>query len=55
VRRKDGRVETVHTLNGTAVSLARTLVVLIEHFQNPDGSLRIPEVLRPYMSGREII
>lgn len=55
VRRKDGRIETVHTLNGTAVSMARTLVVLIEHFQNPDGSLRIPEVLRPYMGGRETI
>lgn len=55
VRRKDGRIESVHTLNGTVVSMARTLVVLIEHFQNPDGSLRIPEVLRPYMGGRETI
>ena len=55
VRRKDGIVETVHSLNGTAVSLARSLVVIIEHYQNPDGTLRIPEVLRPYMGNRDVI
>jgi seryl-tRNA synthetase len=55
VRRKDGRVETVHTLNGTVVSMARSLVVLIENFQNEDGTLTIPEVLRPYMGGRQTI
>ena len=53
VRRKDGTVETLHTLNGTAVSLARSLVAVIEHYQNEDGTLRVPEVLRPYLSGRE--
>ncbi len=55
VRRDDGRVETLHTLNGTAVSLARSLVVVLEHFQNDAGSLTVPEVLRPYMGGREQI
>jgi len=55
VRRTDGRVETLHTLNGTVVSMARTLVVLIENFQNGDGTLTVPEVLRPYMGGRERI
>ncbi|HSX15999.1 MAG TPA: serine--tRNA ligase [Candidatus Saccharimonadales bacterium] len=55
VRRADGRVETLHTLNGTVVSLARSLVVVLEHFQNPDGSLRVPEVLRPFMGGRETL
>jgi seryl-tRNA synthetase len=55
VRRTDGRIETLHTLNGTAVSLARSLVVVLEHFQNDDGSLTVPEVLRPYMGGRERI
>lgn len=55
VRRKDGKVQIVHTLNGTAVSMARTLVVLIENFQREDGKLTIPEVLRPYMGGREVI
>ncbi len=55
VRRKDGKVEVLHTLNGTAVSLARSLVVILENFQNEDGTLRVPEVLRPYMGGREVI
>lgn len=55
VRRKDGSIETLHTLNGTAVSLARSLVVMLEYFQNEDGSLTVPEVLRPYMGGRDVI
>lgn len=55
VRRKDGTVETVHTLNGTAVSLARSLVVILEHYQTEDGKLRVPEPLRPYLGGREIL
>lgn len=55
VRRKNGTVETLHTLNGTAVSLARSLVTIIEHFQNVDGTLTVPEVLRPYMSNRSQI
>lgn len=55
VRRKDGKVEMVHTLNGTAVSLARSLVAVMEHNQTADGKLNVPEVLRPYMGGRETI
>lgn len=55
VRRKDGKVEVLHTLNGTAVSLARSLIAVLEHHQNPDGSITVPEVLRPYMGGRETI
>ena len=55
VRRQDGAVEVVHTLNGTAVSLARSLVAVIENYQNKDGSLTVPEALRPHMGGREII
>lgn len=55
VRRKDGSVEVLHTLNGTAVSLARALVAIIENYQHEDGSLRVPDVLRPYMSNREVI
>ena len=45
VRRANGNIESVHTLNGTAVSLARSLVVILENFQNDDGSLTVPEVL----------
>jgi seryl-tRNA synthetase len=52
VRRKDGSVETVHTLNGTAVSLARSLVAVIEHYQQPNGTLLVPEVLQPYLGSR---
>lgn len=55
VRRKDGTVETLHSLNGTAVSLARSLVVILESFQNADGTLRVAEVLRPYLGGRETL
>ena len=55
VRHKDGSVEVLHTLNGTAVSLARSLVVILENYQNPDGTLTIPKVLRPYMGGRETL
>ncbi|MDO4684255.1 MAG: serine--tRNA ligase [Candidatus Saccharibacteria bacterium] len=55
VRRDSGEVEVLHTLNGTAVSLARSLVVILENFQNEDGTLTVPAVLRPYMQGRERI
>lgn len=55
VRRKDGKIETVHTLNGTAVSLARSLIAIIEHYQTGEGKLRVPEVLQPYMGGRQEI
>jgi seryl-tRNA synthetase len=55
VRRADGSVEVLHTLNGTAVSLARSLIAVIEQYQNTDGTLRVPEVLRPYLGGREVL
>lgn len=52
VRRKNGSVEMLHSLNGTAVSLARSLIAVIEHYQNEDGTLTVPEVLRPYLGNR---
>lgn len=55
VRRNDGKVEVLHTLNGTAVSLARSLIALIEHNQTPDGQLTIPSVLQPFMGGKTVI
>lgn len=55
VRRTDGTVEMVHTLNGTAVALARGLIAIIEHYQTGDGNLRVPEPLKPYMGGRDIL
>ncbi len=51
VRREDGAVEVLHTLNGTAISLARTMVALIENYAEVDGKLHIPEVLQPYFGG----
>ncbi len=53
VRRKDGTVEFVHTLNGTAIPLARALVVMLENFATPDGKFKVPEVLRPYLNNKE--
>ena len=53
VRRSDGSLQVLHTLNGTAVSLARSLVTIIENYQTDDGKLRVPEVLRSYLGNRE--
>jgi seryl-tRNA synthetase len=47
------KTEFVHTLNGSGVALARLVVVLLETYQQKDGSVVIPEVLRPYMDGKE--
>ena len=55
VRREDGTVEVLHTLNGTAVSLARTMVAVIENYATEGGELKVPEVLRPYLDGKEEI
>jgi seryl-tRNA synthetase len=45
----------VHTLNGSGVAVGRALVAVLETYQNEDGSVTIPEVLRPYMRGQEAI
>lgn len=47
------KVEFVHTLNGSGVALARTVIAILENYQQKDGSVMVPEVLRPYMGGRE--
>ena len=49
----DGKTKLVHTLNGSGVALPRLMVALLEQNQNADGSVTIPEVLRPYMNGQE--
>ena len=46
-------IEVVHTLNSTAIAVQRTLVAILENFQNADGSVTIPQVLRPFMGNRE--
>ena len=50
-----GRLEYVHTINGSGLALPRTVIALLETYQNPDGTVTIPEVLRPYMRGMEVI
>ena len=45
----------VHTLNGSGVALGRALIAVMENYQNEDGSIRVPEVLKPYMGGVELI
>ncbi len=54
-RDEDGKTRYVHSLNCTAIPTPRILVSLVENFQNEDGSITIPEALRPYMDGREKI
>jgi seryl-tRNA synthetase len=50
-RNEKGKTEFVHTLNGSGLAVGRTLVALLENFQNADGSVTVPEALRPYMGG----
>lgn len=50
-----GKPEYVHTLNGSGLAVGRTLVAVLENYQNADGSVTVPEVLRPYMGGVEVL
>ena len=50
-----GKTELVHTLNGSGLAVGRTLVAVLENNQQADGSISVPEVLRPYMGGLEVI
>jgi seryl-tRNA synthetase len=50
-----GRPEYVYTLNGSGLALPRILIAIMENYQQPDGSIVVPEVLRPYMGGMEVI
>jgi len=50
-----GKPEPVHTLNGSGLAVGRTLVAVLENYQQADGSVRVPEVLRPYMGGVECL
>ncbi len=56
VRMRDGKnVRPLATLNGTLCAVPRTIVALLENHQQADGSVRVPEVLRPYLGGREVL
>jgi seryl-tRNA synthetase len=54
-RRKDGKVDFVHTLNGSGLALPRTMVAIIENYQQEDGTIRVPTALRSYMGGLDVI
>ena len=54
-RSKDGKLNFVHTLNGTAFAIGRTLIAIIENYQKKDGSVEIPQVLRKYLGGMKKI
>ncbi|HFH7208931.1 TPA: serine--tRNA ligase [Streptococcus agalactiae] len=51
----DGKVRLLHTLNGSGLAVGRTVAAILENYQNEDGSVTIPEVLRPYMGNIDII
>jgi len=50
-----GKAELVHTLNGSGLAVGRTLIAILENYQQKDGSVAIPAALRPYMNGRDTI
>jgi seryl-tRNA synthetase len=54
-RRSGGKVDFVHTLNGSGLAVGRTVMAIMENYQNEDGSVTIPENLRPYMHGLDRI
>ncbi|MDO8639273.1 MAG: serine--tRNA ligase [Candidatus Daviesbacteria bacterium] len=55
IKRKDGKVEYAHMLNGTAIATSRTIIAILENFQQADGSVKIPEVLQKYTGFSEIL
>jgi seryl-tRNA synthetase len=51
MRTAPGRTEFIHTLNGSGVAVGRALVAVLENYQQPDGSVVVPDVLQPYLGG----
>ncbi|WP_430789508.1 serine--tRNA ligase [Virgibacillus flavescens] len=54
-REEKGKPEFVHTLNGSGLAIGRTVAAILENYQQEDGTVVVPEVLRPYMGGKEVI
>ena len=54
-RNAQGKPELVHTLNGSGLAVGRTLVAVLENYQHADGSIDVPEALRPYMGGVDVV
>lgn len=54
-RNSDGKLEFVHTLNGSGLAIGRTVTAILENYQQEDGSVVVPKVLQPYMGGKKVI
>jgi seryl-tRNA synthetase len=54
-RKSGGKIDFVHTLNGSGLAVGRTVMAIIENYQNADGSITVPEALRQYMNGITLI
>src|SRR5262249_20577469 len=52
---QEGALTHVHTLNGSALAVGRTLIAVVENYQQEDGSIAVPDVLQPYMGGLKVI
>jgi len=52
---ESGKPELLHTINGSGLAVGRTLVAVMENYQQADGSIRVPEALQPWMGGLEVI
>lgn len=50
-----GKPELIHTINGSGLAVGRTLVAVLENYQNQDGSVNVPLALQPYMGGAKVI
>ena len=55
VRRSDGKIEPVHMNDATACAMGRTMAAILENYQQVDGTIKIPEVLKKYMGGKDFI
>ena len=53
--KSDKKVSFVHTLNGSGLAVGRTLIAVLENYQNKDGSVAVPAVIQPYMDGKKVI
>jgi seryl-tRNA synthetase len=54
-RDKQGNKDYLHMLNGTAIALSRGIIAIMENYQQADGTIRVPEVLRPFMGGKTVV
>lgn len=54
-KNRQGKIDYPHTLNGSGLAIGRTIAAILENFQNSDGSVNIPKVLRPYLAGEDIL